>query len=151
MKIVNGNLITMVKRAELDVIVHGCNCFCTMGAGIAKQIKREFPEAYKADLRTQKGDRNKLGSITFASFIRPDNSAFWIVNAYTQFSYGRNGVYVDYEALRECFSTIKSVFRGKRIGYPLIGCSLAGGDWNIVSKIIDEELEGEDHTLVVIK
>ena len=33
-------------------------------------------------------------------------------------------------------------------GYPLIGAGLAGGDWAIISKIIDEELKDENHTLV---
>jgi hypothetical protein len=33
----------------------------------------------------------------------------------------------------------------------MIGCGLGGGDWNIVSKIIDDELKDLDHTLVVYK
>ena len=35
---VKGNLITMAKKGELDIIVHGCNCFHTMGGGIAAEI-----------------------------------------------------------------------------------------------------------------
>ena len=31
------------------------------------------------------------------------------------------------------------------------GAGLAGGDWDTISSIINEELEGEDHTLVVFK
>lgn len=121
-----------------------------MGAGIAKQIKREFPEAYNADLGTKRGDVSKLGTISFASKTMENGHTLWIVNAYTQYKYGRYGVYVNYGALRNCFKNIKHLFSGMRIGYPLIGCSLAGGDWNIVSDIIDEELSGEDHTLVVL-
>ena len=46
-KYIDGDL---VKEAELfDVIAHCCNCFCTMGAGIAPQIKNKFPDAYVAD------------------------------------------------------------------------------------------------------
>ena len=37
----------------------------------------------------------------------------------------------------------------KRIGYPRIGAGMAGGDWEIISSIIAEELEGLDHTLVL--
>ena len=37
---------------------------------------------------------------------------------------------------------------GKRIGLPQIGAGLGGGDWNIISKIIDEELQGENWTIV---
>ena len=39
MKIIKGDLIKLALQGEFDVIVHGCNCFCTMGAGIAKSIK----------------------------------------------------------------------------------------------------------------
>ena len=42
------------------------------------------------------------------------------------------------------------MFSGKRIGYPKIGAGLAGGYWNIISKIIDKELEGENHSLVLL-
>jgi len=31
----------------------------------------------------------------------------------------------------------------------MIGAGLAGGDWTVISKIINKELEGEDHTLVM--
>jgi hypothetical protein len=43
---------------------------------------------------------------------------------------------------------IKQDFAGKRIGYPLIGAGLAGGDWKVIESIIQQELDGEDHTLV---
>ena len=44
--------------------------------------------------------------------------------------------------------SIKGNFSGKKIGLPLIGCGLAGGDWSTVSHIIREELKGEDFTIV---
>ena len=31
----------------------------------------------------------------------------------------------------------------------MIGAGLAKGDWNVMGSIINEELEGEQHTLVV--
>jgi len=33
MKTIQGNLIHLAQDGEFDLIVHGCNCFCTMGAG----------------------------------------------------------------------------------------------------------------------
>ncbi len=54
----------------------------------------------------------------------------------------------NYEAIRSVFKKLKSNYSGKRIGYPKIGAGLAGGDWEKISKIIDEELFNEDHTLV---
>lgn len=142
MKIVKGDLLALAKAGEFDVIIQGCNCFHLMGAGIAKQIKDQFPVAYSADLTSAYGDARKLGTVTVGSTM-----TLFIVNGYTQFRPGRN---VDYAAIRRVFSTVKQLFEGRRIGYPKIGAGIAGGDWDIISKIIDEELEGEDHTLVVL-
>ncbi|MCA9174602.1 MAG: hypothetical protein KDB14_08950 [Planctomycetales bacterium] len=50
--------------------------------------------------------------------------------------------------MRSAFQAIKAQFGGRRIGYPLIGAGLAGGDWDVIADIINEELHGEDHTLV---
>jgi hypothetical protein len=43
---------------------------------------------------------------------------------------------------------IKNIFNGLRIGLPKIGAGLAGGDWKLISGIIEEELNGEDVTIV---
>lgn len=150
MQSIQGDLIRLALNKEFDVIVHGCNCQCVMGAGIAKTIKTVFPEAYVTDCQTKKGDRSKLGNISTATVIR-DNHEITVVNAYTQFHWRGKGVKVDYRALASCFQKIKTQFSGKRIGYPLIGAGLAGGDWSIIATIIDEELAGEDHTLVEFK
>ena len=148
MNIVKGDLISLALEGMFDVIVHGCNCFCTMGAGIARAIQEEFPEAYAADLVTAKGDRNKLGSFSSAIVTR-NSREITIANGYTQFHFHGNDVLVDYDAVRRLFTKIKKTFSGKRIGYPKIGAGLAGGDWQIISAIIDEELAGEDHCLVI--
>jgi O-acetyl-ADP-ribose deacetylase (regulator of RNase III) len=147
MKIVSGDLIHLAKNGEFDLIVHGCNCFCTMGAGIAKGIKAAFPAAFEADLATAKGDRTKLGTCTFAEIGR-SGALLIVVNAYTQFDYRGSGPNVDYDAVRSCFRWIKEQHPGKRIGLPKIGAGLAGGDWARIAVIIEEELAGENVTLV---
>jgi O-acetyl-ADP-ribose deacetylase (regulator of RNase III) len=149
MKIVEGNLLIMALEGNFDVIVHGCNCFCTMGAGIAKAIKEIFPEAYEADLKTEKGERKKLGTMSFAKVTR-NSRELTIVNGYTQYDYRGKGIKANYEATRSVMKLVKQQYSGQRIGYPKIGSGLAGGDWNKISQIIDEELKGENHTLVVL-
>lgn len=148
MKTIEGDLIQHALKKEFDVIIHGCNCFCTMGAGIARSIQEEFPEAYAADLVTIKGDRNKLGDYSFATVER-DNHEITIVNGYTQFHYQGEALLIDYEAIEELFTKVNQDFAGKRIGYPKIGAGLGGGDWEKIAAIIDDKLAGEDHTLVV--
>lgn len=40
MKERDGDLIQLALAKEFDLIVHGCNCYCTMDAGIAKTIRQ---------------------------------------------------------------------------------------------------------------
>lgn len=78
-----------------------------------------------------------------------------VVNAYTQQFYGTHRRQVEYGALRSCFKELAVRVQGwnpkLRIAYPKIGAGLGGGDWDIIAPIIDEELAGLDHTLVVLK
>ncbi len=150
MKVVKGDLLQLALQGQFDVIVHGCNCQCAMGAGIAKAIRKLFPEAYEADCRTFKGYVGKLGTFSRAKIVR-DGVSFYVVNAYTQEKYGLTGVNVDYRAIATAMRNVKGFYPGKRIGYPKIGAGLGGGDWEIIEQIIDHELEGEDHTLVVLE
>lgn len=150
MKIIQGNLIALAQEGEFDLIIHGCNCFCTMGAGIAKGIKAIFPQAYEADARTQRGERAKLGTCTFAK-IKCGDTALVVVNAYTQFDWRGGGRKVDYDAVRSCLCWVKKHHTGSRIGLPKIGAGLAGGDWSIIAAIVEQELSGEDVTLVEFK
>jgi O-acetyl-ADP-ribose deacetylase (regulator of RNase III) len=146
MNVVTGNLLDLAANGHFDVLIHGCNCQCTMGAGIAKQIKQRFPAAFEADLRTSAGAQ-KLGTISFAT-VTAQSHSFTIVNGYTQVHWRGNGVKVDYEAVRSVMRRVKSQFPGSRIGYPRLGAGLAGGDWQRIAHIIAEELAGENHTLV---
>ncbi|MGB3212164.1 MAG: macro domain-containing protein [Desulforhopalus sp.] len=145
---VEGDLVTLAVKGRFDIIVHGCNCFCTMEAGVARAIQDEFPEAYAADLVTIKGDRNKLGDFSFAT-VKRGGHEITIVNGYTQFHFHGESVLVDYDAVQKLFCKVKQHYSGKRIGYPKIGAGLAGGDWEKISRIIDRELRDENHTLVL--
>jgi len=156
MKEVEGDLLKLAKEGKFDILVHGCNCMSTMGAGIAKQVAREYPQALAVDrAETEKGDRTKIGTYTKVA-VGGENGehTFTIVNAYTQYRFKKRykgELLADYAGIREVFGRIKKDFSGLRIGYPLIGAGLANGDWKVISAIIEEQLEGEDHTLVVYK
>lgn len=147
MEIVHGDLIQLTLDGHFDVIVHGCNCHGSMDAGIAKAIRATWPAAYEADLATPRGDRNKLGTISAAEIATADGS-WTVVNAYTQFDWQGDPPLADYDAIRRAFGVIRKRYTGRRIGYPRIGAGLAGGDWDVIAAIVDEELAGEHHTLV---
>lgn len=139
---IQGDVFPYIAKvgSYYDVFVHGCNCFCTMGKGIAPQVKARFPEAYKADQETVKGDRNKLGTYSSA-WIK--GCEIEIVNAYTQYDYRKTydgtDVNVSYHAIREVFRKLNTNFSGCKVAIPKIGAGLAGGDWKLIEKIIDEE------------
>lgn len=149
MRTIKGDIVKLALDGHFNVIVHGCNCFHTMNSGVAKAIRAAFPEVYETDvMMTEKGDKNKLGKISHVNIRRPGVS-FFVVNAYTQYDYGYDGKRrVDYDAVRSCFKRIAETFPGESIAYPKIGAGLAGGDWSIISALIDYELDGFDHTLV---
>ena len=46
---------------------------------------------------------------------------------------------------------INHQYKGNKIGLPLIGAGLAGGDWNVIEKIIEKELKDMDVTIVKFK
>ena len=136
-KHIRGNLL----KSNCDVIAHGCNCFNTMGAGIARQIKRAYPYAFNIDNVTARGDRNKLGSLSAAKDPRGELPK--VYNLYTQYRYGRRGSHVDYAAVQSSLTKMKKSLdlddpeMTLKVGMPRIGCGLAGGLWPIVEGIIN--------------
>ena len=145
-KYIEGDLIKMAQNGAFDVIGHCCNCYNTMGAGIAPQIKKAFPEAYAVDCETIAGDDSKLGTISHTVNSKPI-----VVNLYGQFDFtGRRSgkMDLDYDALRSALKAMKEKFSGKTFGLPMIGSGLAGGDWDVIEKIIEEEMIGEYVTIV---
>jgi O-acetyl-ADP-ribose deacetylase (regulator of RNase III) len=147
-KVIKGDLIKLAKQGNFDIIVHGSNCFCTMGKGIAFGIKRNFPDAYQIDKDSKKGDKDKLGTYTcaFTNYLGTVGNLL-VINAYTQYDY-RGEKPVDYMAIREVFTTINYDFRGDVVGIPKIGAGLAGGNWNKIKEIINEVTPDIEITLV---
>jgi O-acetyl-ADP-ribose deacetylase (regulator of RNase III) len=43
------------------------------------------------------------------------------------------------------------VFKGKKIGLPMIGAGLAGGDWDHIKYLIQKELRDCQVTVVIYK
>lgn len=163
---VHGDLIKLALDGKFDVIAHGCNCRSKMGSGLAPQMAKvfgcdEFPmELWGPNI-------NKLGNIDYQTFIIRENKVMslestennnndpklTVVNAYTQFNYGRNHKDgdlkpLDYEALTLCMRKLNIEFTGKHIGLPKIGAGLAGGDWDYIKDIIKRELKDCNVTIV---
>ena len=134
-----GNLLDMADNGDFDIIIQGCNCFCAMGAGLAPQIARRYPEAEEADYVTRRGDIMKLGNWTMAWSTRePDKKAFRIINAYTQYVTSQLGEDVfEYAAFELILRKLAHEYGAQRYGFPLIGCGLAGGDKRRIMALLE--------------
>jgi O-acetyl-ADP-ribose deacetylase (regulator of RNase III) len=143
LKELDGNLLECAEQGMFEVIVQGCNCQNVFGAGLAKQIRMKYPQAYLADSNADRIGVNVLGNVSVAQC-----QGFIIVNAYTQKNIG-GGLQTSYEAVRECMKKIRDMYPTLKIGFPKnMCCGLGGGDWGVVSKIIEEELHEMDITFV---
>lgn len=168
---IEGDLIALALMGNFNVIAHGCNCFCRMESGIARQMVTHFGcDNFYLENPQYTGVYNKLGQIDFEylhysnwdkKFEKyPDEGdtilySMYVVNAYTQYKYGKNhadGVEnpFDYEAFTICMRKINLQFSGSRIGLPKIGAGLAGGDWERIKPIIQRELKDCHVTVVTL-
>jgi len=126
------------------LIVHRVNSQGVMASGVAKQIRETYPEAYKHYIASI--EYNGKGVTGYCTYYRHSNDTV-IVNAVTQKYYGRDSsvTYVSYDAVRKCFREINKVLPAfpniTDINFPKIGAGLGNGNWDVISKIIDEEID----------
>ncbi|MEC2307759.1 macro domain-containing protein [Bacillus atrophaeus] len=141
--IVKGNILDGTE----DIIVQQVNCKGVMGAGLAKSILNKYPNVKKEyqsfrNFSLNKGltDKDLLGLVNYVRVI--DGKV--IANVFGQVNIKKNRydktVYTKTEALTKGLKEVKELSKqlNKSVAIPYgIGCGLAGGDWNIVSKLID--------------
>jgi O-acetyl-ADP-ribose deacetylase (regulator of RNase III) len=126
LKHTKGNLLDLAEAGEFNIVVQGCNCFNTMGGGIAREIRERYPTVASVDMETVKGDYNKLGNWTECD--AGDKNRFTIINAYTQYNMSQGTDVFEYTAFLLILEKLLYAYGDKRIGLPYIGMGLAGGD-----------------------
>jgi O-acetyl-ADP-ribose deacetylase (regulator of RNase III) len=136
-KIIKGDML----KVQRGILVHGCNCYGVMGAGIAQQVRSRWPDVYDFYARhCETLGKGALGTIT----IHNPAKDLVLVNAMTQDGFGKGMRHVNYEAVAQCFERINDVLGHKAsqlpVCFPMIGAGLGGGNWPIVKAIIDETL-----------
>ncbi len=136
MKVVTGNLIDLAEQGEFNIIVQGCNCFETMGSGIAREIKARYPDAYLADVKySHAGDYDKLGC--YSTML---GKQFNIINAYTQYGFnsgGENGDVFEYTSFTMILQKLANQYPGCKFGFPMIGMGLAGGNPQTILSLLE--------------
>lgn len=133
---IKGDIVALFLNG--NSIAHGCNCFHTMGAGVAGQLAKAYPRVLEIDkTSTDYGSREKLGDMSIVfKYSKGPSICF---NLYTQYEPGPN---LDYGALVNCMIELNRVVGNSMlirpvIYIPRIGCGIAGGDWDKVSQLID--------------
>lgn len=136
-----------ITQATEDVILHQVNCQNVMGSGVAKALFTKWPQV-KSDYHDYCSNWGKIGSkeellghICFSN-IEEDR---YVVNCFSQLTYGVDGKqHTNYEVVEKCFRNVIALFRAENLSLNTVaipygyGCGLGGGDWNIVSKIIED-------------
>jgi hypothetical protein len=135
-----GNVITALKMGRVDFIMHCVNCQGVMNSGIAAEVKAEYPEVFAKyeSLFPIEQSSELLGHVQVVNGV---------INIFAQDNYGRETRHFNYGAfLKGLLALITnsplishSAFGHNKvvIGVPkLIGCDRAGGNWEVVSEIL---------------
>ena len=125
------------------IITHVCNDAGGWGWGFVVALSRRWPQPeqrYRAWHRGEEAQPFALGQVQFVQV----EGEVWVANLIGQHGIGwRSGKPpVRYEAIREGLQSVAVKARelGASVHMPRIGCGLAGGRWEDVSRIVENEL-----------
>jgi O-acetyl-ADP-ribose deacetylase (regulator of RNase III) len=148
------DVLSLIRDGDVDIFMHGCNCFHAQGSGVAKALTDAYPGVAKADESTLRADRHKLGKTSHVMVQNNNNAPVAIINAYTQFYYGRKlqDEPADISNLKSALLYLKHRFGGKglRFGMPLIGSDRG----RLKPKDIHDEIVnilGEEDVTIIFK
>lgn len=131
-----------IFNSGADIICHQVNCMGVMGAGIAAEIKRRWPQVY-TEYRSM-CSTNPAPTLLGQCQVCPP-----VANLFGQYRYGRGSKHTDYDALEKALTELRS-YGYDNIAIPYgIGCGLGGGDWAAVSWIIYHVFESYKGTVTI--
>lgn len=119
-------------------ILHQVNCCNAFGAGFAGYLAEHAPQVKKDYHNFCKNfNGNLLGNWCASKY----DDKVTVIHIFSQYNYGNsrktNICYTDYQALNYALESFRTNHPNDIAICPqYIGCGLAGGNWNIVSKIL---------------
>lgn len=135
-----------IFSTHLNAIAHGVNCKGVMGAGIALEVKRRYPEAYNGYVRYL----NRYDPIQYTAIgtMHPypvPGTNLHILNCFTQVDTAkqRGEVAISYQAIFTSFSVAGLYCKEngiKELAIPQVGAGLGGGNWKIIFQLIANAL-----------
>lgn len=114
------------------------------GAGFALAVKSKWPEAQQDFIRWHGADPRKL-TLGNVHFFEADHELIF-AEMICQHGYGPSArPRLRYASLEECLTTVatEAIRRRCTVHMPMIGSGQAGGNWSVVSDLIDRVLARE--------
>ena len=139
-KSIKGDLL----RQDSGVICHQTNYYGVMGGGIAYAIQRDLltPEQHaEYEKYCKLHGRGALGTVQFIRL----NDGRYLANMFSQDDASGKSVLTDYGAFRDAAEKVQQFAKKHNltVAFPgYIGCGIAGGNWGIVSDILDDIFSG---------
>ncbi len=136
-----------LTRAEEPYIIHGCNAQGAMGSGVAKALMDRYPSVREHYISMHRQSKKERKPFLGTMHIGHSDTERVIYNLITQEFYGYDGkLYASYEAIEQCMKALDESMHCMKaaqgstphVAMPLLGCGLAGGDWTVVSEIIQK-------------
>ena len=125
------------------IIVHVCNDAGGWGKGFVLAVSRRWREPERRYRAWRRGEESQPFALGQVQFIRVEDS-MWVANVIGQHGMGfHDGLPpVRYEAIRDGLRVVaaKAKELGASVHMPRIGCGLAGGKWEEVERIVEQEL-----------
>ena len=141
-----------ILDVKSGIICHQVNCIGVMGAGLALQVKNKWPivyKKYKEDCKQFMTHPEMMLGHVLDVMVEP---TLVVANCYGQVFPSSVGKQTDYDSWNTMFAKLQDLgnYFSLDLHFPyMMGCGLAGGDWNIMSEKI-ERLFGKSQTRAFI-
>lgn len=152
------NHIGNICDVKTGIIIQQVNAQGVMGSGVAKAIRDKWPVVWNEYSKVVRPNTIDMGKGYMGMMIPVQVSPdLFVCNIVGQQFYGRDSTkrYTSYDALDDGLKRVRAFAQERfsisqdmkwvsapEIHFPLIGCGLGGGDWAIVSAILDARLSG---------
>lgn len=124
-----------IFASDADIICHQVNMQGVMGEGIAKIIKLKYPIVFEK--YNQYTPSASLGDILLVKV----SDKLIIANLYGQKNYGLSQQQTSYEAIACCLNKVKEYAKYKKLKIAIpygMSCCRGGGDWRILTQILEK-------------
>lgn len=136
-----GNAVNPQGK-DFKIIMHICNDIGAWGRGFVIAVSKKWPvaeQAYKQWFKSSEGF--ELGAVQYLDVEKN----IGVANMIAQHGIRRKTTDkppIRYDALKQCLQSVCILVQEKKasVHAPRIGAGLAGGDWEEIEKIIEEEL-----------